>query len=133
MKAVKYLLLAGCLGFSAQLWALDFPWLSFKMKDASEITVAADNLVMNYSAGNLLLTSGSVNETLSIANIASMSFTANPSQVEEINASLSEAATYYSLDGSKAGEFASADDARRALPSGIYVAKTASKSFKVIF
>lgn len=133
MKSFKYLSLAACLCVSAQMWALDFPWLSFKMKDASEITVAADNLVMNYSDGNLLLTSGSVNETLSVANIASMSFTNQPAGVEEVIATLSEPASYYTLGGVNVGEFASADDARRALPSGVYIAKSATKSFKVIF
>ena len=133
MKSFKYLALATALCASAQMWALDFPWLSFKMKDASEITVAADNLVMNYSDGNLVLTSGNVNETLPVADIASLSFTNQPAGVEEIVATLSESATYYTLGGVNVGEFASADDARRELPSGTYIAKSASKSFKVIF
>ncbi|MDE6479456.1 MAG: hypothetical protein K2L45_04235 [Muribaculaceae bacterium] len=132
MGSFKYLLLAAGFLSSSAIYALDFPWLSFKMKDASEITVAADNLTMNYSDGKLLLTSSSVNEALPVADISSMIFT-EQAGLDEINADLSEHASYYALGGTKVGEFSSVDDARRALPSGIYIARTASKSFKIIF
>ncbi|MBD5306450.1 MAG: hypothetical protein HDS14_02335 [Bacteroides sp.] len=132
MKSLKYLAFALCFCFSSQMWALDFQWFSFKLKDASEITVAADGLVMNYSDGNLLLTSGSVNKSLPVAEIASMRFV-EASGVEGVTVSLYESATYYTLGGAEVGVFASADDAKRALPSGVYIAKSVSSSFKVIF
>lgn len=115
------------------IYALDFPWLSFKMKDASEITVAADNLTMNYSDGNLLLTSPTVSETLPVADITSMVFTNREAGIDEINVALSENGYYYTLDGVKVGEFTSVDDGRRSLPSGMYIVRTESKSFKIIF
>ena len=133
MKSFKCILLAVGLLASTEIYALDFPWLSFKMKDASEITVAADNLTMNYSDGDLVLTSASVSETLPVADIASMTFTNQQDGVDEINSVLSEKASYYTSGGVRAGEFKSVDDARRSLPSGIYIVRTGSKSFKIIF
>lgn len=133
MKPMKILAIAACLCASSQMWALDFPWLSFKMKDASVVTVAADKLVMNYSDGKLSLTSGNVNETLSVSDISSMNFSDQPAGIEDVNMVLSEQATYYNLGGIEVGKCSTVDDARRALPSGIYVARTATKTFKVIF
>ena len=85
MKSFKCILIAVGLLASTEIYALDFPWLSFKMNDATEITVAADNLTMNYSDGDLMLTSASVSETLPVADIASMSFTTQQNGVDEIN------------------------------------------------
>lgn len=133
MKSFKYLLLVTGVLASPEIYALDFPWLSFKMKDASEITVAADNLTMTYSGGNLLLTSASVSETLPVANIASMSFSNQQAGLDEINTPLSEYASYYTLDGVEVGGFTSVDDARHNLRPGVYIARTGSKSFKIIF
>ncbi len=132
MNKIKSLILAAC-AFPAMAYAVDYPWLTFSMTDGSEISVAAEGLTINYSEGNLLLKSATVDQSLATNQVASMRFTTFEAGVEGINDILSSEADYFDLSGKKAGRFSSSEQARKILPSGIYIVRTKDKTIKVIF
>lgn len=127
-------LIAGAMLMSPTLTtsAAEFPWLTFVMADETELSVAADNLSLNYADGNLLLTSQSANETLPTAQIKSMRFTSTPASVDAIGVEASFTADYYTPSGISVGRFGSIDEARDMLPAGIYIVKCEQKTFKLI-
>ncbi|MDE5847908.1 MAG: hypothetical protein K2H71_11225 [Muribaculaceae bacterium] len=113
--------------------AADYPWLTFKMTDGSEISVASEGLAINYSDGNLLLKSTTVDQTIPSDQVKSMRFTTSIDAVDEMTDILSSEADYFDLSGIKTGRFSSSDEARNALPSGTYIVRSNKKTIKVIF
>lgn len=131
MRKFKLILFGAALMLPSLASALDYPWLTFRMTDESEMSVAAENLSINYMDGNLILSSSTVDKTIATDQIKSMRFTATPAAVENIIDIQSAAGEYYNLSGIKVGKFASIEDACKALPSGIYIVKSESKTYKV--
>ncbi len=129
----KILVMICALSGATVMTAETYPWLSFKMADATEISVVAADLEIRYADNLLHLSSASVNQTLPVDQILSMSFSSTATGLGETLASDSPEAEYFTLDGVAAGHFATPDEARAALPSGIYVAKSASATIKVVF
>ena len=113
--------------------AADYPWLTFKMTDGSEISVASEGLAINYSDGNLLLKSTTVDQTIPSDQVKSMRFTTSTDAVDEMIDILSSEADYFDLSGIKVGRFSSSDEAHNALPSGTYIVRSNKTTIKVIF
>lgn len=113
--------------------AAEYQWLTFRMTDDTEVSVAADKLSINYSDAMLRLKSATVDETLAVAQIKSMRFTSSSAGINEVKNNHIENAYYYTVGGIKVGHFTSIEEARENLPSGVYIGKTEAKTFKVIF
>lgn len=124
------LALAASLGIKAS--ASGYQWLPFTFTDNTQLSVAAEGLEIRYDQANLKLSSATVNETLAVAELASMRFAEAPTG---ISAAAADAAPVevYSLQGVEMGCYKSAEEVRAALPSGVYIVKQSSKSMKVIF
>lgn len=133
MMHLKKLLIAFWVLTPLMLFASEFPWLTFRLADSSELSVAADNLELNYKDGNLLLKSGIVNQTIPVEQIKSMRFTLLPSAIDDISVEQSAVADYFTMSGAMVGRFKTIDEARKSLPSGIYIGKSESKTYKIIF
>lgn len=133
MKIFKSLLLTYAVLSSGMLSAAEFQWLTFKLSDSTELSVAAKDLSMNYSDGNLQITSGQVNQTLPVNTIKSMRFTTEATGIESIIPAANQTASYFNMDGINVGTFKSIDDAQKVLPSGCYIGVNESGTFKVIF
>lgn len=131
-KTTKALILAA-LASPAMAAPADYPWLTFRMADGTELSVAAEGLAINYADGNLLLKSATVDQTLASEQVASMRFTTSSAAVDGITDIISAEAEYFDLSGKKAGHFASSDEARKALPSGTYIVRGKEKTIKLIF
>ncbi|MDE6513065.1 MAG: hypothetical protein K2L05_02635 [Muribaculaceae bacterium] len=134
MKTFKQLLLAAALTVSSAGFAAEYQWLTFRMADNTELSVAAENLAISYSGRELRLKSATVDRTLAVDAVKSMRFTSDPAAIDAPQgATRAAAGDYFTAAGVKVGSFASADEARRTLPSGVYVVKTGNKTFKLIF
>lgn len=133
MKFFQHFLCFALLCLPASAGAAGYSWLTFRLADASEISVAAENLNMNYSDGYLLLSSDKVNQTLNVNQIKSMHFSSGGAGIETINNLSGKDAVYYTLSGTEVGTYPSIDAARESLPSGIYIGKNELGTFKVIF
>lgn len=133
MKLLKSFIITLFLIIPSEIWALEFPWLTFKMTDSSELSVAADGLTISCADCVLLLNSDKVNQSLPLNQIQSMRFTSEHVSLHEISSAMTCPAEYYTVQGTAAGRFESIDQARAALPSGVYIGKSESGNFKVIF
>ncbi len=111
--------------------AADYPWLTFKMTDDSEISVLAADLAINSQNGYLILSSAFVDKTIPLDQIYSMRFTTTSAGVETIEDIQSAVGDYYNLSGIMIGSFSSSDAARNVLPPGIYIVKNNSGSHKI--
>lgn len=116
-----------------QTRAESYKWLTFTLTDNSQLAVAAENLEITYKDGALVLTSDKVDRTLPAATVKSLQFTDPKSAADEIEAPTDATAELYTLAGVKVGTYKSRDDARAALPSGIYIMKQNSQTTKLIF
>lgn len=119
--------------FPLASWAADYPWLTFTMKDHTEISVASDNLDITFTDNNLRIVSSVVNQTIPVSRIASMKFNVSVTGVDEIEKDGVVPMSYYDLSGKYVGRYVSRDAAREALPSGIYIVKDRKKNSKIIF
>ena len=113
--------------------AADYPWLTFRMTDGSELSVAAEGLAINYADGNLLLKSTTVDQIIPSDQVKSMRFTTSTDAVDEMIDILSSEADYFDVSGIKVGRFSSSDEARNVLPSGTYIVRSNKRTIKVIF
>lgn len=131
MNKLRQIAIATSLALPFVAVAVDFPWLTFSLSDNTEMSVPSGNLFMSYKDGILLLSSDGLNESIPVENIKSMKFSTTSSGVNDILDNHNAEAEYYNLSGIKVGKFNSIDEARKALPAGIYIAKGKVKTFKV--
>lgn len=134
MKKLKQLFVAAALMAPPAGFAAEYQWLTFRMADNSEISVAAENLEINYGGQKLHLKSATVDQTIAVDGIKSMRFTDTPAAIDAPQGAAQVAAgDYYTAAGVKAGSFGSVEEARRSLPSGVYIVKKGDKTVKLIF
>ena len=133
MKGFKSLILAAGMVLPMTSFAAEYQWLTFRMSDNTEMSVAADNLSIDYCDANLHLKSATVDQTIPVAQIKTMRFTSSAAGINDVNIDRPEVADYFTAGGVKVGRFASVEEARNNLPSGVYVGKSEVKTFKVIF
>lgn len=133
MTKLKKTFLAATLAIPLMAAASDFPWLTFRMNDDTEISVSSENLDMNYKEGILHLSSANVNQSIPVDKIKSMRFTSHSAGINDIEASDSENSEYYNLSGIMVGKFKTAEDAKKTLPSGVYIVRNSTKTYKVTF
>lgn len=134
MTKITYLAIAAAMSTSLLAGAVDNSWLNFRMIDNTVLSVASDNLLINYIDGTLHLTSPTVDQTIPVTEIRSMQLSSETSGIgipEQGNES--SVLEYFNAAGLKAGAFSSQEEAKEALPSGIYIVKSGEKSRKVIF
>lgn len=133
MTIFKRLILAACMTASGVSFAADYGWLTFRLADDTELSVASENLSIDYIDDALHLKSATVDETLPVAQIKTMRFTEAPAGITDTAADVSEKAVFYNVSGANAGIFPSVEAGRLNLPSGIYIVKSGDKTFKIIF
>lgn len=112
----------------------EYSRLTFTLVDNTELSVASENLSINYSNGELYLTSNTVDQVIPVENIRSMKFTNLTSDIDNLaeEKAIGEK-DFFTISGSKVGTFGSIDEAREKLPSGIYLISDGSNTLKVIF
>lgn len=133
MNKLKNLFVVVAVTVASSSYAVEFPWLTFRLTDDTEMSVAAENLALNYSEGNLVLRSATVDHTIPVSEIKTMQFTSFSAGVEGVYDFQSGEADYYTLSGNLAGHFKTIDEARKILPSGVYIRKGSGNVCKIIF
>lgn len=134
MKHLSTLLTFLALSFGIfRMNAADYPWLTFTLADNTEVSVASDNLQMDYADGILHLSSPAVNETFDVSSLESMRFSSVATGIDDVKVSEDGLLDMFSMSGVRVGQFASLNEAKVSLPSGIYTVKGKNKTIKVIF
>lgn len=133
MNRIKKTLLTASFAIPMMAMGADYPWLTFKMADGNEMSVASEGLTINYIDGYLQLKSTTVDQSILCEEVKSMKFSATPVSVDGISDILSSEAEYFDLSGKNMGIFTTVDDARKDLPSGTYIVRSKDKTIKLIF
>lgn len=131
MKHFKHLVLGLSIAAASTVAsASDYPTMKFELGDGSSLTFASDGLSLAFE-GNVLRAdhSGGV-ASIALDQLTKFYFVADPSGVASLNPGETQTVTVYSITGLQLGEYESVVDARKALPKGLYIFKTAQKTFK---
>ena len=129
MNKLKQIMMAAVMTIPMMSSAADFPWLTFSLTDDTEISVSADNLKMNYKDGFLQLSSSSVDQAIPVDKIKSMKFTSYSAGIDDTE--VQSDGEYYNLSGICVGKYSSIENARKVLPSGVYIVKSEKKTYKI--
>lgn len=113
--------------------ASGYPWLTFTLSDGSEVSAASENVTLVYSDGTLRVTGAAVEKIFELSTLKSMRFASTPAGIDQASVANGGRVRLTTMQGVSAGTYASLEEARRALPSGIYAATTDKGTFKVIF
>lgn len=105
--------------------------LLFQLKDGKQQSIAAQGLVMSINAGTLVADNGVLSIEIPLSDLQQFSFAAT-SAIGAIGAEASAPWLLYGTDGRAAGQFQSLTDCQGALPAGVYIAKSAHSTIKII-
>jgi len=105
--------------------------------DQNGNTTAFTSVGANFSVSGtqLTLTNGTKTETYDMGSLSKIYFSSDGSTTgieaaEILNGS--EAVTVYSTNGALLGSYSSVNDARQALPQGVYVVKGSTKTIRLV-
>lgn len=125
----KTIIIAMLCILTAGMQAAEYEYLVFTLSDGTTTAVAASNLTITFSDGNLVASSG--NETLAtlpLAELTQMEFSNDdPTGITAISTDkliTDETAAVYDMNGRRM-------PAATSLPNGVYIVKTQSKTVKV--
>ena len=108
--------------------AEDYTTLSFEKTDGSMVSVSADNLLMTFSSGKLLLDNGAAEtQEIAVADLSRMFFSSSTSSITETTSCGDTEKLVYTLSGVCMGRY----DDLKTLPGGMYLIKEGNKTFKM--
>lgn len=120
------------LAATATCHAYDYPYLTFQSQDGTEHSMAVESLVLTVADGQLTLTNDETTLVLTLNDLAKMFFADSPTGIVDVESNAVQGAVdVYSLSGQRVGRFASADEAKTTLGSGVYVVKSKSVTQKI--
>lgn len=131
MKHFKHLLLGLSVAVASTVAsASDYPMMKFELGDGSSLTLATDGLSLAFEDGVLRAEHSGGVASIALDQLTKFYFVADPSGIESLNPGDTQRVTVYSITGMQLGVYESVDDARKVLPKGLYIFKTAQKTFK---
>lgn len=133
MKNFKISALLISMMLSLSAWADGYRWLTFRMTDGTDVSVAAEDISIDYASGSLKLSSATVNQEIPVDKIYSMRFASELSGMDDVMSATDMSIDCFTLSGIWIGRYSSLVEARKALRSGVYIAKSDKKVIKLIF
>ena len=110
----------------------DYPYLTFQTSDGTEQSIASSALVFTFADGKLKATNGINSLEIALTDLNKMYFNTEATGIEETTIrEKEEEVEAFSLAGIPMGKYENIEQARHALPKGIYVVKGASKTLKI--
>lgn len=113
----------------------EYSYLAFQKTDGTVQTVSVESLSLTIADGVLTATNADGSKTFTLADLTSMYFSAEQSDVTSIEkietAQQGSQVTVYSLTGMQMGRYQSVAAARTALKSGVYVVEANGKRYKM--
>lgn len=126
----KMLLAAGCLMTLAAHADGAYNYLTFTHNNLAEQSFSAADLTITFENGQAVVAQNGTKTTLALADLQKMRFTAEPTGVEEVVAEANGPLTVVTLSGQRVGTFKDKATMERSLKKGLYVVKTAGKTYK---
>lgn len=109
-----------------------FPFLTFDSSDGSALSVDVASVVMTYSDGKLMVSSGGVSQQLDVAGLDSMYFSSDDlTLINDVSQEeASGAKTLYTVAGVRVGEFSGSLDGR--VSPGLYIVRQGRRTSKIV-
>ena len=126
----KMLLAAGCLMAIAAHADGAYSYLTCTQHNLAEPSFSAADLTITFENGQAVVAQNGNKTTLALADLQKMRFTAEPAGVEEVVAEANGPLTVVTLSGQRVGTFKDKATMERSLKKGLYVVKTAGKTYK---
>ena len=126
----KMLFAAGCLMALAAHADGAYSYLTFTHNNLAEQSFSAADLTITFENGQAVVAQNGNKTTLALADLQKMRFTAEPAGVEEVVAEANGPLTVVTLSGQRVGTFKDKATMERSLKKGLYVVKTAGKTYK---
>lgn len=110
-----------------------YPYLSFETSDGEVVSVGVENLQMTFADGKLTVSAADGTKEFTVADLSRMFFaTSATTAIKEISVVGDLPKAVYSLSGMFLGNYASTDDIREALGSGVYIMKDNNNTTKIM-
>ena len=116
---------------SAHADDFDYPYLVLEGADGTQTSVSVQSLSLTPDEGSLVARNAEGIRSLPLAGLSKMYFATTPTGIVPPVRGEEEEVEVFSLSGLPAGVFENAVKAQQALPRGVYIAKTRSKTFKM--
>lgn len=123
-------LVAGCLMALAAHADDTYAYLTFTNHNKVEQSFQAVGLTITFADGKALVSQNGQEVSLSLADLEKMYFSAEPAGVSEVTTADNESLTVFTLAGQRMGTFKTHEAMKQALKQGLYIVKTADKTFK---
>lgn len=114
--------------------AENYPYLTFKTLDGSEVSVGVESLTMTFSDGKLLVSNGTESQELPVEQLGCMFFSKENvnTGISEVSAERkSELVQVYTLSGGSLGSFSNLQQWRKTAKTGVYVVNNNGKIQKI--
>ncbi|HBN46216.1 MAG TPA: hypothetical protein DD401_00810 [Prevotella sp.] len=124
-------LAAGCLMTLAAHADGAYAYLTFTNHNQVEQSFQAEGLTITFADGKALVSQNGQQVSLPLAELEKMYFSAEPAGVSEVKADGDEPLTVVNLAGQRVGTFRNRQAMRSSLKKGLYIVKSASKTYKM--
>lgn len=111
--------------------AYDYPYLAFETTGGEVTTVAVESLSLAIADGSLVATNAEGTHTFALSELSSMRFCVSPTSVAATDIDFNSEVQVVSVSGIEFGRFANIDEARKALPAGVYLMKSNKQTLKI--
>lgn len=111
--------------------AYDYPYLAFETTGGEVTTVAVESLTLAIADGSLVATDAEGTHTFALTELSKMRFCESPTGVAATGIDFNSEVQVVSIAGIELGSFASIDEARKALPAGVYLMKSNKQTIKI--
>ena len=112
-------------------YAYDYPYMMFRTADDVYTPISVESLVFTFSGGQLIATSADGELTYNLSELKSMYFAETETSATEVQEDTDESIIVYGLSGVCYGEYETLADVLPKLTQGIYIIKSASKTYKI--
>lgn len=126
----RIILAAACLMTLAAHADSAYGYLTFTRTNQVEQSFAATDLTITFADGQAVLTQNGQQTTLPLADLQKMYFSAEPAGVKEVTTAAGSPLTVVTLAGQTVGTFKDRSAMAAGLKKGLYIVKTAGKTFK---
>lgn len=113
------------------VYAYDRPYMMFRTTEDVYTPISVESLVFTFSGDQLTATSADGQLTYNLNELFSMYFAETETSATEAQEDVDESITVYSLSGICYGEYDTLAEVLPKLTQGIYIIKSASKTYKI--
>lgn len=116
---------------AAQADSYAYPSLTLQTTDGTNCFLSTEALVITFADGQLVATNNDGTQSFDIASLSKMFFAEETTGIDESATASDGTVEAYTLGGVLMGRFASCDEAKTSLRSGVYVMKSKNQTKKI--